>query len=175
MAEAATKLPVKAEKQTPAMGPARRPLASLQQEIERVFNDFERNLWPFGRGGRQMEPFWSTRAASAATPSVDITEQEKAYKVTAEVPGMSEKDVEVQLSDGMLTITGEKEESREEKEKGYYLSERQYGAFQRSFQMPAGVDRDKIEAALKDGVLTVTLPKTAEAQKKEKTIPVKKA
>ena len=176
MAEAATKLPVKSERPAvPSMRPSRWPFANLHSEIERVFDDFERKMWPFPRKGREMERFWAGGLASGVIPSVDITEEDKAFKVTAELPGMSEKNVEVQLTDGMLTIKGEKEESREEKEKGCYLSEREYGAFQRSFQMPAGIDQDKIEAALKDGVLTVTLPKTAEAQKKEKTVQVKKS
>jgi HSP20 family protein len=175
MAEAATKLPVKTEKTAaPPMRPSRWPFASLHHEIERVFDDFERNLWPFPRRGFELEPFWTRGIASGVVPSVDISEEDKAYKVTAELPGMSEKNVEVQASDGMLTIKGEKQESREEKKKGCYLSEREFGAFQRSFQMPKGVDVEKVEAALKDGVLTITLPKTAEAQKKEKTIPVQK-
>jgi HSP20 family protein len=166
MAEPATKLPVRTEKSgTPATRSPRWPFADLHKEIERVFDDFERDLWPFPRLGG---------VAAGIVPSVDITEENMAYKVTAELPGLSEKDIEVQVSDGMLTIKGEKQESREEKKKGYHLSEREYGSFQRSFEMPRGVDREKIDAALKDGVLTVTLPKTAEAQKKEKSIPVQK-
>jgi len=81
----------------------------------------------------------------------------------------------VKFSDGVLTIKGEKQEEKEEKKKDYYLNERNYGSFQRTFQVPDGVDSDKIEASFKKGVLTVTLPKSAEAQKSEKKIAVKAA
>ena len=108
-------------------------------------------------------------------PAVDIAETDKAYEITAELPGMDEKNIEVKFADGVLTIKGEKKEEKEEKKKDYYLSERSYGSFQRSFQVPDGVDTDKIEATFKKGVLTVTLPKSAEAQKAAKKIDVKAA
>ena len=88
---------------------------------------------------------------------------------------MDEKNVEVKFADGVLTIKGEKREEKEEKKKDYYLSERNYGSFQRAFQVPDGVDADKIEATFKNGVLTVTMPKSAEAQKSAKKITVKAA
>jgi HSP20 family protein len=93
--------------------------------------------------------------------------------VTAELPGMDEKNIEVKVSNGDLLIKGEKEEEKEEKKKDYYLQERHFGSFERRFRVPEGVDADKIEASFKKGVLTVTLPKTAEAQKAEKKIAVK--
>ena len=79
------------------------------------------------------------------------------------------------LADDVLTIKGEKKEEKEEKKKDYYVSERRFGSFQRSFTVPAGVDTDKIEANFKNGVLTVSLPKSAQAQKNEKKIEIKKA
>ena len=88
---------------------------------------------------------------------------------------MDEKNVEVKFADGVLTIKGEKREEKEEKKKDYYLSERNYGSFQRAFQVPDGVDADKIEATFKNGVLIVTMPKSAEAQKSAKKITVKAA
>jgi HSP20 family protein len=88
---------------------------------------------------------------------------------------MDEKNVEVKFADGVLTVKGEKQEEREEKKKDYYLNERNFGSFQRSFQVPDGVDADKIEASFKKGVLTVTLPKSAESQKAAKKITVKAA
>ena len=87
---------------------------------------------------------------------------------------MDESNIDVTVSDGMLTITGEKKEEKEEEEKGYHRSERRYGSFRRSFQVPEGVDADKIEASFKDGVLTVKLPKTPEAQKQKKKIAITK-
>jgi HSP20 family protein len=96
-------------------------------------------------------------------------------EVRAELPGIDEKDIDVRLSDGTLTIRGEKKEEREEREEGgsYYVSERRYGSFQRSFRIPEGIDHDKVDASFRKGVLTITLPKTPEAQQKAKKIEVK--
>jgi hypothetical protein len=93
-------------------------------------------------------------------------------KLTAELAGMDEKNIEVKLADGGLTIKGEKQEEKEEKKKDYYLSERHFGSFERSFRLPDGVDTNKIEATFKQGVLRVTLPKTPEAQRADKKITV---
>ena len=98
---------------------------------------------------------------------------EKAYEITADLPGMDDKNIEVKAVDGVLTIKGEKQEEKEEKKKDYYLQERSFGSFQRSFGLPDGVDQDKIEASFKKGVLIVTLPKRPEAQKPTKKIEVK--
>ena len=88
------------------------------------------------------------------------------------MPGLDAKDIDLQLSDGVLTIKGEKTEEKEEKSKDRHVSERRYGSFRRSLQVPASVDADKIEASYRSGVLTVTLPKSTEAQKRQKTIPI---
>jgi len=106
-------------------------------------------------------------------PAVDVSETDKAYEITAELPGMDEKNVEVKVANGVLSIKGEKQEEKEEKKKDYYKRERNFGSFERSFQVPDGVDTDRIEASFKKGVLLVTLPKSAEAQKAEKKIAVK--
>jgi HSP20 family protein len=119
-----------------------------------------------------VEPFWRTELDWGTTPAVDIVEKDHAYEMTAEVPGMDEKNIRVTYSDGMLTIAGEREEAKEEEKKGFHLSERHYGSFQRSFSVPKNVDTDKIEATYKKGVLSVVLPKSQQAQKKEKSIPV---
>ena len=108
-------------------------------------------------------------------PAVNVVESAKAYEITAELPGMDEKNIEVKVTDGTLTIKGEKLEEKEEKETDYYLSERRFGSFERSFDVPESVDLSKIEATFKKGVLTVALPKKAEAQKPEKKIEVKAA
>jgi HSP20 family protein len=173
MAEAATKLPVKNENRTART--ELQPFTSLRREIDRLFDDFGFGSLRMPRSPFEMEPFW--RAAEpgfAKMPAVDIANTDKAYEITAELPGMDEKNVEVKLANGVLTIKGEKKEEKEEKQKDYHLSERRFGSFQRSFTLPEGIDSDKIDATFKDGVLTVTLPKTAESQKREKQIAIKK-
>jgi HSP20 family protein len=122
-----------------------------------------------------VEPFLRGEVTWGKVPAVDVADTATSYEITAELPGLDERNVEVKLSDGTLTIRGEKKEEKEEKKRDYYLSERHYGSFQRSLSVPDGVDAEKIEATFKNGVLTVTLPKTVEAQKKEKKIEVKTA
>ncbi len=179
MAEA-TKLPVKTEKKPaePITGmQAWWPIEGLREEIDRLFEDFGMGSWrsPFRRSIFAAEPFWRRELTWARAPAVDITESEKAYEVTAELPGMDEKDIEVKVVNGNLMIKGEKQEEKEEKKKDYYLHERRFGSFERCFQVPDGVDVDKIEASFKKGVLAVTLPKRPEAQKPAKKIEVKGA
>ncbi|HET6374844.1 MAG TPA: Hsp20/alpha crystallin family protein, partial [Methylocella sp.] len=174
MAEA-TKLPVKNETRAPAGPPASwAPFESLRREIDRLFEGFHLGSWglPFRRAF-EIEIPWPREMGIA--PAVDVAEKEKEYEITAELPGMDEKNIEVKLANNVLTIKGEKKEEKEEREKDYYLSERRYGSFVRSFQVPEGVDTAKIEASFSKGVLTVKLPKSAEAQKNEKTISVKAA
>ena len=176
MAEA-TKLPVKTEERKLTAAPTPwRPFENLRREVDRLFDDFDGGLWRsrLGRPLFDVQPFWP-RETFAATPAVDVAETEKGYEITAELPGMDEKNIEVKFADGILTIKGEKHEEKEEKKKDYYLSERSYGSFQRSFQVPDSVQADKIEANFKKGVLTVSLPKSAEAQKAVKKIDVKAA
>jgi HSP20 family protein len=179
MAEAAAKLPVETEKKAEPTAAARewRPFEALHGEVDRLFDDFGGGFWrfPFRRSVFDLEPFWRREPSWETAPAMDIAETEKAYEITAELPGMSESDVEVVASNGGLTIKGEKKEEKEEKKKDYYLSERRYGSFERRMQIPEEVDADKIEATFKKGVLTVTLPKKPEAQKPEKKISVKAA
>ena len=174
MAEAASKLPLKTEEKRAEPTSVVR---ALHREIDRLFDDFGGGFWrsPFRRSVFDLEPFWRRELSWETAPAMDIAETEKAYEITAELPGMSKSDVEVVASNGGLTIKGEKKEEKEEKKKDYYLSERRYGSFERRMQIPEGVDVDKIEASFKNGVLTVTLPKTAQAQEPEKKISVKAA
>ncbi len=179
MAEAVTKLPIKTEKQTPVAAPNREwePFETLRQQVDRLFEDFQRGwgAWwsPFGRSLTEVDPTWKTLMNWGSTPVVDMVERDKDYELTAELPGMDPGNVEVTYSEGMLTIKGEKKEEKEEKNKGYHLSERRYGAIERSLRVPAGVDTDKIEAGFKNGVLTVVMPKRPEAQRLEKKISIK--
>jgi HSP20 family protein len=175
-----SQVPVKTEQKTAERAtalPAWRPFESLRREVDRLFEDFGRGFWtaPFSRPTFDIEPFWRREAAWGGAPSVDIVEKDKAYEITAELPGMDEKNVEVKLVNGGLTIKGEKQEEKEEKKKDYYLHERRFGSFERSFRVPEGVDTNKIEATFKKGVLTVMLPKKPEAQKPEKKIEIKAA
>lgn len=106
-------------------------------------------------------------------PRVDVTEDENAYEITAEMPGVEEKDVEVTVKENRLTLRGEKKSEKEEKKKDYHMTERSYGSFERSFRLPADVMADKIKADFAKGVLTLTLPKTPEAKSKERKIAIK--
>ncbi len=178
MAESVTKLPVKTEEKGTERSSALQawhPFESLRREVDRLFEDFDRDFWrsPFRRSVFDIEPFWRRELSRGAGPAVDIVEKDNAYEVTAELPGMDEKNIEVKLANGGVTIKGEKQEEKEEKKKNYYLHERRLGSFERCFAVPENVDTDKIEASFKKGVLTLTLPKKPEAQKPEKRIEVK--
>lgn len=174
MAEAASKLPVN-KSTDPAKTAPWAPLDSLRREIDRLFDDFH----PFDRGlPSRIFGFGAPRIADVpwqVAPAMDVVEKDDAYEITAELPGLDEKDVEVKLSNHTLTIRGEKSERKEDRQKDYYLSERRFGSFQRSFRLPEGVDDGRIDASFARGVLTVKLPKTAEAKEAEKTIAVKTA
>jgi len=178
MAEPVTKLPVRGKETEAERAPVFRdwrPFESLRREMGSLFDDFDRgsSRFPLHRSIFDLESLWPREVSRATTPAVDIAEKDTAYEVTAELPGMDESNIEVELSNGALTIRGEKKEEKEEKKKDYYLSERRYGSFERRFQVPQGVDADKIDASFKKGLLTVTLPKTREAQAQEKKITVK--
>ena len=185
MAEPASKLPVKTEGK-PAERPAALtawspfaayPFESLRREVDRLFEDFDPGFWrlPFRSSMFDSEPARRRDVVAATAPAVDVVEKDGAFEVVAELPGMDEKDIEVKLANGTLTIKGEKQEEKEEKKKDYYLRERRFGAFQRAFTVPDTVDADKIEAHFAKGVLTVTLPKRPDAVKAEKKIAVKSA
>jgi HSP20 family protein len=175
MAEDTSKIPVSTDKSAPSTLRPRRPLESLRQGIDQLFEDFGIGTWPspFRSSFFDMDPFRRAKAAFSGMPAVDVTETENGYEVVAELPGMDEKNIEVKVANGILTISGHKREEKEEKKKDYYVRERRFGSFERRFPVPDGIDLDKVEASFKKGVLTVTLPKTAEAQKAEKKITVK--
>jgi HSP20 family protein len=169
-----TKLPVTKQQAPTPTGEVWRPFEALRKEVDRLFDDFGDDFWrrPF-RSLAGLERGWAQKFV--ATPPADVTETDKAYEITAELPGIDQKNIEVNVANGGITIRGEKKEETEEKKKDYYVSERRYGSFERHFGLPVGVDADKIDATFKDGVLKVTLPKTAEAQKAAKKIEIKAA
>ena len=149
----------------------------LREEMNRLFDRFTSGVGlPLAR--QFSDPLLVPKFASSfslASPAVDLTEEASGYKITAELPGMTEKDIDVAVSGDVVTLKGEKRQEREDKTENYHISERSYGSFQRSFYIPEGVDRDKIAAEFSKGVLTLTLPKSAEAQKASKKIEVKPA
>jgi HSP20 family protein len=175
MADNTAKVPGKIEKTPPSTLQPWRPFESLRREVDRLFDDFSGGMWrsPFGRSFFDIEPFRRAETAFGAVPAVDVTQTDKGYEITAELPGMEEKDIDVKLVNGILTIRGEKRDEKEEKKKDYYMRERSFGSFERSFQVPENVDTNKIDASFKKGVLTIMLPKSAEAQRAEKKIEVK--
>lgn len=151
------------------------PIRSLRHQIDRLFTDFD---WPDLRLG------WPRSVAAlpqpwpdfdAAVPPVDLVERNGGYELQAELPGLTENQIEVKLANGILTIKGEKSSERVEEKNDYHLRERRFGSFQRSFRVPASVDPDKIEAKFDKGVLKVSLPKTAAAIQEERKIDVKAA
>lgn len=167
MVETATKLPIKTDNKKPPVA-TWHPFDDLRREVDHLFEDFGRGDWL-----RPLRP--SNLEAIFRQPAVDIAEKDKAFEMTAELPGLDVKNIEVTLRNGNIILKGERQDQKEEKSKDYYLQERQYGAFERSFALPNGVDADKIDATFKNGILTVTLPKTAEAQKPEQKVAVKAA
>jgi HSP20 family protein len=178
MAESATKLPIKTETSAaPAQQAGWGALGGLKREIDRLFDDFHPFGWrlPSARSAFDFELPRLSGGGWPIAPAIDLAEKETEYEITAELPGLEQKDIEVKLSNQTLTISGEKKEEREEKRKDYHLSERRYGSFRRSLQLPEGVDTDKVDATFAKGVLTIKLPKTAEAQKAEKSIAIKAA
>lgn len=168
---------VQVKKAAPAQTTAPDVWRSFRSEMDRVFDRFTRGFgFPEMRRMFDVEPFWRQEPAlDFAAPAIDVTESDTAYTISAELPGIAEKDIEVNITGDVLILSGEKRREREEKEKNRYLSERAYGAFQRALAIPDGVDRDAIAAEFSKGVLTVTLPKSKEAQKQQKKIEIKAA
>ena len=147
---------------------------SLRDQIDRLMEEFDRGLFP--TRWMEMTPFSKlTSDIRGLVPAIDMTDEEKVYRVTVELPGLTEKDIEITKDGDLLTIRGEKKEEHEEKEKGYFLSERHFGLVERSLRLPEGIDDTKIEAKFANGVLTVILPKTPEAVSKPKKIAIKAA
>jgi len=144
-------------------------LGSLFRDVERVFDEFSRRA-PFA----PFAPFGAD-VAGVSAPKLDVAETKDAIDVTAELPGVEEKDVDITLADGVLTIRGEKRSERDEKnaEKNWHLVERSYGSFSRSIRLPFDPDTSKVEAKFEKGVLRVHLPKPPEVAKKQQKIEIK--
>ncbi len=137
-------------------------LGQLHDEMSQLFDAF-------------AAPALSASGMNAGLARLDMREDEKNYIVSAEMPGMAEKDINVELHEGLLTLSGEKKAESHREETGLLMAERAYGKFSRTISLPGEVMEDKIDATFKNGVLTVTLPKAAPAPEKVKKIAVKNA
>ena len=136
------------------------PILSLHREMNRLFDDF------LGSAGTRLP---SAGVAGMGWPHTDVVENDQEYRVTAELPGLEEKGIDLTFQDGVLTLKGEKKVEHDE---GARYTERYFGRFQRSVGLGTDVDEDKVSASFKNGVLTVVLPKTAEAESKVKRISI---
>ncbi len=142
------------------------PFARLRGELDRMFDDIPGNAF----GPRMMQRFHEQM-----DPAIELSDKKDEYQLVAEVPGMDSSEIDIKLSEGVLRISGEKSESHSEEGDSFMFSERSYGSFERAVKLPDGVDHKKISADVKDGLLTVHLPKSAEAIEKERKIPIKAA
>ena len=129
-------------------------------------------MWP-----SFYEPFrhLGTRVADWLSPAADAKADKDAYRITMELPGVEEKDIDVSVHEGVVTVKGEKSAEREEKGDTWFFSERQFGSFSRTFRLPGDAAQDKVDAELKDGVLTITAPKTAPEQPEARKVSIKKS
>lgn len=150
--------------------PARRgeydPFRDFQRDMNRLFDDFFTGF-PLAERMEDRE-----LAGSAFNPRMDVSETDKEITVSAELPGMDEKDITVELDDDAVTIRGEKKEEREEKGKNWHLREQSYGSFHRCIPLSASVEAAKAKAKFRKGVLTITVPKREEAQPKRKAVTI---
>jgi len=142
------------------------PFHDFQRQMNRLFDDFFTDF--------PLAPRWGERdlATAGFSPRVDVSETDKEVKLSAELPGMDEKDITVEMDDAAVTIRGERKEEREDKGKNWYTREQSYGAFHRIVPLPASVDGEKANAKFKKGVLTITIPKREAAQAKRKAITI---
>ncbi len=172
------KTPKKTES-PPATQTRQHPLLDLRQEVDSLFDNFfsSFSLGPFGRYGAEFDPF--RRLGTALTsgrgfmPSADVTETDKEFRVSFELPGMDEGDIELSLRDGQLVVKGEKKEEKKTDDEDRHLMERHYGSIYRSLPLPKGVDEESVEATYEKGVLEVTLKKTETPEKTGKTVKIK--
>jgi HSP20 family protein len=141
------------------------PLGQLHREIDRMIDEF------LGSG----RPATAGNGGIVMAPRMDMAETDDSIEITAELPGVDEKDLDVSVEGDVLTIKGEKKSESEEKKKDYHVVERSYGSFRRSIRLPGVVDPEKVKAAFEKGVLKVTLPKPQEAKQNRRRIEVKSA
>lgn len=141
------------------------PLVSLQNEIDRAFGDFFKNL---------DMPKLPALSNGTMVPKADFSESDAGYELAVEMPGVLEKDLNVSVKNGVLTVKGEKKSETEEKKKDYYRAERSYGSYYRSMMLPEDADEPKISARYADGVLRIAIPKSPDAKTKSQNIVIQK-
>lgn len=141
------------------------PLTALRQDMERLLDDFGQGRWPVQGAMRLM-------AEMPPVPAMDLVESDGHYEFSLEIPGMSTGDIEVKVSGQNLTIRGEKRVESERKDKDCHFTERRYGRFQRSIRLPDDADPDQIDAHARDGVLTVSVAKRADAERRERKVDI---
>jgi len=135
---------------------------SFRNELDGLFDRFSGGFETYAlKPLSDLENYWAKNFNGFAPLAVDVAETAMAYTISAELPGVDEKDINVSVQDGVLVISGEKLQQKEEKDKQHYMTERRYGAFRRMFTLPKGTDESKVEARFHNGVLTVSVPKPA--------------
>jgi HSP20 family protein len=139
-------------------------------EMERMLEDFFRR--PFSLLGQTRWPGTRLTEMGVISPSIDVYEEGGNAILKAQLPGMKKEEISVDFSDGTMIISGEKKQEEKVEQKNYQMMERSYGAFTRSVNLPTEVQADKAKATFKDGVLEIRVPKTEEAKKKERNIPI---
>lgn len=157
------------ERQAPGLNWA--PLTTLHAEIDRLFDDFSGGFW-LGPRARRVDPDAVFTAMPLLAPVVELVDCRDHYAIKAELPGLAPEEIDLQIADGMLTISGKKSAEQHDEKAGYLMSERRYGAFQRSLRLPPVADTDKIDATLSQGILTVTIPKSAKARETARKIAI---
>lgn len=157
---------VRGRENVPVRHGERDPFHEFQREMNRLFDDFFT--------GFPLIPRWDEGdpAPAGFSPRVDVSETEKDVTVSAELPGLDEKDISVEMDDSAITIRGDKKEEKEEKGRNWFRREQSYGSFQRVVVLPVGVDGAKAKARFRKGVLTVTVPKREEEQVRRNTITI---
>jgi HSP20 family protein len=146
-------------------------ISQLHDEVDRVFNSMLKGF-NFSSNFPDMPSMGINDGSSILRPNVDISSDDNAYTVKVEVPGVKQKDINLEIDNGTLTVSGEKKHEKEEKDKHYYHMEQSYGSFQRMLSLPEDADEENVKASFKNGVLTITLPRTDVAKKDVKQIPI---
>ena len=149
------------------------PFQALRKQVDDLFTNFT-GSWPHFEMPKIEWPTLIDAGTESAVAKFDLSENGKSVKVVADIPGVDEKDIEVLVEGGVLTIKGKKETEREEEKGDVYISERSFGSFSRAFRLPDGIDEEAVDASFDKGVLTVTLPKTAKKTTGARHVPVKR-